>query len=133
MRFTKEQRATIKTRLNAHAKYDNDRFGKSDTSVNYEEYLELAIEQELKCWYSGKPLSVNGESKAREASLDRIDCGLPHTKENTVLCHRALNLGRSDVPYYEWLAYLQEMSVLCQEREQELYRHLLEVTESCVC
>lgn len=119
MRFTDEQKKTIKVRIANHRYYDRKRFGTSIGTITYEEWLELYIEQSGTCYWTGKPMTL-AEDKPTDASLDRIDCNKPHTIDNTVLVHRSLNLGRNDASLHDWVTYLDSMGLLSDEHKQDL-------------
>ena len=118
--FSPEHKRIIKSRIKDYRKYDQKRFGTCKDSITYEEYLELVIEQEGKCYWTGREMQIMGDSKLENVSLDRLHCHLPHTKDNCILCQRALNLGRNDSSIRDWVLWLESMNILSPALQQEL-------------
>ena len=117
--ITEVQRKKIKSLINNHRHYDRKRFGTSDNTITYEGWLELYIEQQGRCWWTGIPMTI-GEGLPSDASLDRLHCDLPHTLDNTVLVHRAVNLGRNDSSLKDWALYLHSCGLLAAEHVRDL-------------
>ena len=64
--------------------------------------------QKGKCFYTGLPMVPSAETRApNRPSLDRKNPALGYTKENTVLCHMAINFMKNDMGYEEFLSYLR--------------------------
>lgn len=123
MKFTDAQKQTIKIRIGNYRTYDKKRFGKYKSSINYEQWLELYIEQAGKCYWTGMPMTIS-EGLPTDASLDRLDCNLPHTQENCVLVHKSMNLGRNDASVLEWAKYLNMCGLLAEEHKKDLANYL---------
>jgi hypothetical protein len=119
MRFTQEQRQLIKGRIQAYRRYDLKRFGTCKDSINYEQYLELIIEHKALCYWTGREMTIT-EGLPSDVSLDRLDNSKPHTKDNTVLCQRAVNLGRNSSTVLEFTRWLYLMGILSPALVQEL-------------
>ena len=114
LKITEEDRKRIKSRIAGHKKYDKKRWGTSVGTISYEEYLEKFIAQEGLCSLTSLPMNLDSLNP-EGASLDRINNDEPHTAENTILVHRALNLGRNDTTLEDWCRYLQMLGILNEE------------------
>ena len=99
MRFTAEQRQLINGRINNYRAYDYKRFGTKKDSITYSEYLELIIEQEGKCYWTGRDMTIT-EGLPSDVSLD--------------------HLGRNDATVLEFTKWLYMMGILSPALEQEL-------------
>lgn len=119
MKFTPEQRKLIQGRIAAYRRYDKQKFNTVVGSITYSEYLELIIEQRAICYWTGREMTIT-EGLPTDVSLDRLDNSKPHTKDNTVLCQRAVNLGRNDATVLEFTRWLYTMGILNPELIQEL-------------
>lgn len=117
--ITEAQRKAIKTRIGNHRFYDKKRFKTNDSTITYEEWLELWIEQEGKCYWTDMAMTLDS-GLPTDASLDRLDCSKPHTKENTVLVHKSLNLGRNDTNLNDWVQYLNACGLLAASHVADL-------------
>jgi hypothetical protein len=113
--MTEEQRKRIKANVANHKHYDKKRFGTVKETLGYTDWLEKYAMQGGVCYWTAAKMTI-GEGKPSDASLDRVDCSLPHTADNTVLCHKALNLGRNDTSLSDWVNYLYSMGILCHAR-----------------
>jgi hypothetical protein len=116
--ISEEDRKAIKRLIGNYRHYDKKRFGTNESTVTYEDWLELYIEQGGKCFWSGKQMTVC-KGLPTDASLDRIHCDLPHTRENCVLVHKSLNLGRNDTSLADWIEYLYTMGWLAADLAKE--------------
>lgn len=116
--FSEQERAKIKKLIAGYRNYDKERFGTNKTSITYEEWLELAVEQDLKCWWTGKELTI-GTGKPTDASLDRVHSSEPHTKSNSVLCHKQINLMKNAMLPVEFAEYLDSLGILSEQARAE--------------
>jgi hypothetical protein len=117
--FTPEQRKRIQGRISDYRKYDKAKFGTCEGSINYSEYLELTIEQGGKCYWTGRDMTIS-DGLPTDMSLDRLDNSKPHTKDNTILCQRVMNLGRNTSTVTEFVRWLYIMGLLSSELQDEL-------------
>lgn len=108
--ITGKERTQIKNNIRKHREYDSARFGEQIQAdeelrtLTYEEYLEIYIEQEGKCFYTGLPMVI-GKKQMNSASLDRMDSSQPHTKWNCVLCALEVNFSKNNFDMDEYLKY----------------------------
>ena len=75
---------------------------RAEVTLTTEDILEKLEEQNWKCFYSGRPMTVkggfNGFSIDRKNNEDRR-----YTKENVVLCLWGVNEMKSDIPFDEFI------------------------------
>ena len=119
IKITDEKRKKIKMYISNHRGYDRKRFGTHDNTITYEGWLELWIAQEGKCWWTGRQMTI-ADGLPTDASLDRLHCDKPHTLENTVLVHKAINLGRNDSSMLDWAKYLYSCGLLAPEHIEDM-------------
>jgi hypothetical protein len=67
-------------------------------------------------------MTINDDAPT-DVSFDRLDCGKPHTYENTVACARAMNLGRNDTSLKDWSLYLYSLGILAPAHVADLRQH----------
>lgn len=113
MNISKEQKKLLKDRINSHRIVDTKRFGHAEDLITYEQVLELLVAQDCKCFWSARPLTLNGS--LTDVSIDRLDNSRPHTIDNVVLCQRFFNCGRGDTSMRQFALYLDNMGILNPE------------------
>lgn len=99
------QNKTLVSRIQNYRRYDKKRWGANDTSITYDEFIELLQEQGGVCFWTGLPMTVS-QGLPTDMSLDRLDNSKPHTKENCVIVQQFFNLGRNDTTAYDHMRYL---------------------------
>lgn len=112
MKMSASAKRITLSRIKDYKRYDKSRFGTVAT-ITYAEYLEMFISQDGLDYWTGRPMTIN-DGTLTEASLDRVDCNKPHTADNSVLCRRTNNLGRSNTPVMIWLLFLHDEGTLSQ-------------------
>lgn len=81
-----------------------------DIAVNKDFVMTLAAEQGFKCYYSGLRMVVGDNFKA--PSLDRVDSAKGYTKDNVVLCCRAINYAKSEFSEESLREFLLELKLV---------------------
>lgn len=113
------QDKTLVQRIQGYRKYDKKRWGDCSTSITYDDAIRILIEQQGKCYWTGREMTVNFKQPT-DVSFDRLDCSKPHTYENTVATTRAMNLGRNDSSLRDWSLYLYSLGILADEHVKDL-------------
>lgn len=112
--LTPAQRKLIRDRINSYRVQDKRKNRDYSNNVKLEQWLTIWHEQGGKCYYSGLALTVD------DASLERIDCSIGHTYENTVLVLAPINFSRGNKSLIPFCKYLASMGLLEPEAKAKL-------------
>ena len=81
-----------------------------ETDITKEWFDEQYKKQDGKCFYTSvKMIDTKTNRYLFKPSIERVDCKEKYTTENTVLVCLGTNLGRSNLPLDDYLAYIQKL------------------------
>lgn len=115
----------LKDRLNAHRVQDKRKGRDYSNNMTFAQFQQKLQEQEGKCFWTGKQMTV-GETGAAEVSIDRIDCSLGHTVDNTILVCASLNFSRGNKSILQFAQYLRLLGLLSADNLQQLQEYELQ-------
>lgn len=80
--------------------------------LTIEEAWEKFVEQDRKCALTGVELTLDNKDVryGKTASLDRINSGLPYSKDNVQWIHKKVNYIKRDLPEKDFLELCREIS-----------------------
>lgn len=109
MDISKRAKRLIEIRIHRHRYRDIETLGSQDT-LTYADFLEKFKDQDGLCYWTGLPLTLD-ENELTSVSIDRLDTTKGHSKDNVVLCQRALNFAGNFCSPEDFRAWLESIRI----------------------